>query len=108
MQLATIAGSDDATRIWDLQSGEELAALRVPDTVNRDYRRLVLATFSQSGDRLITVTDYRSARIWRRRRPEAWWGIAWMPELWLTLLTATGLVWGTCLDWRSLRKADLV
>ena len=40
--------------------------------------------------------------FYHRRRPEYWWGIAWLPEFWLTLVFGVGLVWSAWRDWRGL------
>jgi hypothetical protein len=41
-------------------------------------------------------------RIYTRRRPERWWGVAWLPEFWLTLLFAPALAWSVWRDRRTL------
>jgi len=47
-------------------------------------------------------TKYYS-QYWHRRRPEWWWGIAWLPEFWLTLMFGVGLVVSVVKDWKGLR-----
>jgi hypothetical protein len=37
-----------------------------------------------------------------RKRPEYWWGLAWLPEFWLTLLFAGALAWNVWRDRRTL------
>ena len=32
-------------------------------------------------------------RVWRQRRPERWWGLAWLPECWLSLVFSGLFVW---------------
>ncbi|HEY3323271.1 MAG TPA: hypothetical protein VGP72_22645 [Planctomycetota bacterium] len=44
--------------------------------------------------------------IWSRRRPEHWWGLAWLPEFWLTLLFSGALVWSVRRDRRELRPKE--
>jgi WD40 repeat protein len=58
------------------------------------------APFSPDGTRLIVPDD--PAVVWHRRRPEYWWGIAWLPEFWMTVLFAAALVWSV---WRDTRPA---
>ena len=41
----------------------------------------------------IAVTCAKSVVVYRRRRPEYWWGVAWLPEFWLTLVLTTALLW---------------
>ena len=57
------------------------------------------APFSPDGTRLIIPDD--PARVWQRRRPEYWWGVAWLPEFWLTALFAGALGWSV---WRDRKK----
>lgn len=40
---------------------------------------------------------------YHRRRPEYWWGVAWLPEFWLTLVFGAALVWSV---WRELRRRE--
>ena len=40
-----------------------------------------------------TGEDVYNASIFHRRRPEYWWGVARLPEFWLTVLFAGALVW---------------
>jgi len=41
--------------------------------------------------------------VWRRNHPEPWWGVAWLPEFWLTLLFAGALGWSVANDRRRFR-----
>jgi hypothetical protein len=41
--------------------------------------------------------------VWSRRRPERWWGIAWLPEFWLTLILAVLLLANVARNWRRAR-----
>jgi len=44
-------------------------------------------------------------QLLHRRRPEYWWGVAWLPEFWLTLLFAAALAFSLWRDRRVLRQA---
>jgi len=44
------------------------------------------------------------SRVYYRRRPEYWWGVAWLPEFWLTVVFGAGLVWSIISDRRRLRQ----
>lgn len=44
-----------------------------------------------------------SVVYFRRRRPEYWWGLAWLPEFWLSLLFSVGLNLSLLRDRRRLR-----
>jgi len=37
---------------------------------------------------------------WHKRRPEPWWGVAWLPPFWLTLLVVVAVPWSLWRDWR--------
>ena len=50
-----------------------------------------------------TVVDTLE-NIYRRRRPEYWWGVAWLPEFWLTVVLSGGLVVSVWRD-RKMGKA---
>jgi len=41
--------------------------------------------------------------IHERRRPEYWWGLAWLPEFWLTAVLAIAMVGSLRRDWREAR-----
>lgn len=36
---------------------------------------------------------YKQVQVWHRRRPEFWYGFAWLPEFWLTVILAGALLW---------------
>jgi hypothetical protein len=40
----------------------------------------------------------KSVHLFECRRPEYWWGVAWLPEFWLTALLAGALAWSV---WRD-------
>jgi WD40 repeat protein len=57
--------------------------------------------FSHDGNRIATASWDGTMRLWHRRRPEYWWGVAWLPEFWLTVLFAGALVWSVWRDRKS-------
>ena len=86
-------------RIWDARTGECLARLAAhPSPVEE-------AAFSQDGRQLL-VMHGATATLWRRRRPERWWGVFCLTELWATVLFAGVFVWSVWRDGRSLAKAS--
>ncbi len=60
------------------------------------------AAYSPDGKRIVTASYDNTARVWERRRPEWWWGVAWMPEFWLTLVLGVALVWSLIRDRRMM------
>ena len=40
--------------------------------------------------------------VWHRRRPEYWYGVAWLWEIWATVFFALALVWSVWRDYGSL------
>ena len=62
------------------------------------------ATFSPDGRRIVTASEDMTARVWERRRPEYWWGMARLLEFWVTLALGVGLLWSLCRD-RGMRGA---
>jgi hypothetical protein len=58
------------------------------------------ATFSDD-DSLIVSTSDEGVTFRRRIRPEAWWGVAWLPFFWGTLVLSAALVWSVRRDYSS-------
>jgi len=96
------------TAVWDVESGE----LRTP--TGKD----VLRAFERSSapkDMRLQATLWKaiggyktsSTSVWGRRRPEWWWGVFWLWELWLTAAFGVMLSWSLWRDRRALgrRKA---
>jgi hypothetical protein len=52
--------------------------------------------FSGVGD------DLRTFFVYHRRRPEWWWGVAWLPEFWATLVFAGAFGWSAWRDRRTM------
>ena len=77
-------GNDgDSIEIMDGDSLAHIASLRLKDTlaVCQPFLSLDESTV------LMGCADTET-RVWQRRRPECWWGIAWMPEFWIMVLIA--------------------
>jgi len=47
------------------------------------------------------IAESPRIELWHRRRPEWWYGIAYLPESWLTLLFALALLWSLRRDWQQ-------
>ncbi len=65
---------------------------------------VVSASFSPDGKRIVTGSEDTTARVWERRRPEWWWGVAWLPEFWLTAVLGVGLGVSVWCDWTRLAR----
>ncbi len=92
-------GVDDETPavIWDTGSWEPVALLYAPEGVNFG------PVFFSASDRFLTGGSGGTARIWRRRRPEWWWGVFWLPELYATAFFSLLLLWSIVRDRKALR-----
>ena len=61
------------------------------------------AKFSPDGHRIVTTHRDAITCTWTRRRPEYWWGLAWLPEFWMTVFFAGALMWSA---WRDIRDGQ--
>ena len=101
--LSLCAGWPYATaRIIDAGTRETLAALGAGAAVYvghvaPDSRHIALV--QQDPAHLGQNTIY----IYRRRRPEWWWGVFWLWEFWLTAALAAVFVWSVARDRTALR-----
>ena len=81
--------------IWDVHSGEKLCLLKIGDGTSPRFRLV------EDGN--VLYADAGFPLILHRRRPEYWWGLAWLPEFWLTAVFAAVLVWSV---WRDRKRTD--
>jgi len=83
----------DASRMRMLYSHEFGAGdVRTKVWVSGDGSQVVYYTGSWMGEYLHL----------RRRRPEYWWGVAWLPVFWAVVVLGGGLVWSVWWDRRAL------
>jgi len=54
--------------------------------------------FSLAGTRIAVAEGRYTIHIYRRRRPEWWWGVFWLWEFWLTVAFAGLFVWSVVRD----------
>ena len=88
----------DRIEIMDGESLEHIATLALhPDDTFAVCQQLLPV---DENTLLMGCAD-NHARVWRRRRPEYWWGVAWLPEFWLTVLFAGALGWSV---WRDRKR----
>jgi len=61
-------------------------------------------SFSPDGNWIVGANSLEVV-IFRRRRPERWWGVFWLWEFWLTAAFAAIFVWSVVRDRRRLARA---
>ncbi len=94
--LAHNDGSKGQAVIVDARSRHWLVCLLAEES------DVVSARFSPDGEKIVTATTVGDIRVFRRRRPEWLWGLAWLPEFWLTAAFAGLFVWSVVRDRRRL------
>ena len=62
------------------------------------------AGFSASGELIYVLSNRDRVHIYRRRRPEWWWGVFYLWEFWLTAAFAAIFVWSVVRDRRALAR----
>ena len=67
------------------------------------YRPVTDVEFSKDHRMIVSSSYDTTARIWHRRRPYEWYGVAWLPEFWLTVVLGGGLLLSLSKDRRRLR-----
>jgi WD40 repeat protein len=86
-----VTKADDRTiRVWDRMNGEQLAC--IPASQNSQI------VFLPDGRSILSGRTPHDVCIWSRRRPEYAWGVACLPEFWLTIVFAAALVWSVFRD----------
>lgn len=83
-------------RIWRTDTFDEVA--RLP-TATRWF------CFTSRPDQFITYNlSGKDKYLWGRSRPDPWWGVAWLPEFWITIVLAAALIWSIVRDARYFRR----
>ena len=90
-------GEEALVRIWDADDCRPLAVLlcQPGDSINN-------AAWSPDGNAISTYSHLGLPRLFRRRRPEWWWGVFYLKEFWATAACAALLLWSVLRDRRSL------
>lgn len=102
---------DEDGVLWDLRSNAPIARLN-------DLKRFWSGAFISSDGKHIAIYDQTregllgdargsTVGIWSRCRPEYWWGVAWLPEFWLTVVFGAAFVWSVLRDRRTLTSPGL-
>ncbi len=93
---------------WDSRRGRLAARLESgmePYGAWSNGRPITVGAPSFSADgRMLAVGANGSVCVFRRRRPEWWWGVFYLWELWLTAAFAGLFVWSVARDRRALRE----
>jgi hypothetical protein len=89
-----------AIEIGDSSSGNLLAIIGGEETSG-----VIGMRFSEDGSRLAAAC-WNTALIYHRRRPEYWWGLAWLPEFWLALIFSGAFIWSVRRDRRELYRRN--
>lgn len=102
-RLLAILYPDYSVALIDSATGDVLQTFPRQRTISRN-----LAAFSKDGQTFATQNqDSYAIIVYRRHRPEPLHGLAWLPEFWLLLTFASGLLWSILRDRRE-RKSALI
>ena len=80
--------------LFDGRSGALLSNLDYNSYRNAN-RPNYLNEFSSDSSRFLCRANRDTTQVWRRHRPEYWWGIIVLPAFWTTLALFIALVWNT-------------
>ena len=107
-------GSALGVHSWYAQTGEKLSCVLSPESLPHlrkcggpeawtSGEEWSYCEKTPDGEHMLSLKGGR-LRVLSARRPEYWWGLAWLPEFWLTHLLALGFIWSLWRDRRDLRK----
>ena len=96
-RMAATSSEGKMLQIWSIPRKQLLWTTHVADDA-------YFGTFSPDGERLVTGGSESRCLVWRRRRPEWWWGVFWLREFWLTAAFAAIFVWSVVRDRRRLAR----
>jgi len=84
-------------RVWNAKSGKRIAAVRAKG-------QITLVSISRDGNRLVGFGD-DYVGVFRRNRPEEWWGMFWLPGFW-GMVMCGGLIVGNVVRNRRRVKSE--
>ncbi|HYG74326.1 MAG TPA: hypothetical protein VEK08_04910 [Planctomycetota bacterium] len=87
------ASCDGRLSIWKVFRDNPLAYVVGPPD-------LISASLSPNGENIAAAARSGAVWLYSKRRPEYWWGLAWLPEFWLTLALGTVFCWSVIGDRR--------
>jgi hypothetical protein len=89
--------SSKSLHVHDMKSGERL------QTLKGDWCFYNSSTFLPDCERFIAQNwESNAIHLWRRYRPEYWYGLAWLPEFWITITLVGTLILNLRRDWCEL------
>jgi WD40 repeat protein len=111
-QRLFVGFSGGSVKIYDYRSMQVLfgKSFVAPD----EYEVSAIKFFPDNGNKVLVILASTGWECWEkskhvhllsRCRPEYWWGVAWLPEFWATLLFGVGLGWSVWRDKRRFLKA---
>ncbi len=81
-------------RVYDAKNGNCIAVMG---------KESCDVAFSPDGRHIAVADRYFSLAVFRRRRPEWWWGVFWLPELYATAFFSLLLIWSVWRDRKHLQ-----
>ena len=93
----------DGLKVVDARDGRTLDWFRMSDS--DETEQVSTSVLSPDGETLATDGPDGCILLWRRNRPEWWWGLAWLPEFWVTLVCAAAVIWSVRREFRGARSA---
>jgi len=126
LELLDHSGNLKSVVIWDRKTGKYLFSgeasaiskdskqifarrrlFRPPDPLEKaTFVEYEAVYFLADPDRILARYEtelHRGLHLLARFRPEPWWGIAWLPEFWLTVIVAGAFLWILYCDWKRNR-----
>jgi WD40 repeat protein len=85
--------------VWDTTNQSRLFDLSLPLKLYKQH--IYGGLFLPDSGRIVTGSSDNNCHVWTQRRPEAWWGLAWLPEFWCVIVFGVGLIWSIWRDQRS-------
>ena len=107
----SIATSADGARVFHCRGKDQHSELRSTEgstllLLNDSYLGAFLDDDTLEVQLLVNDFDDALPAIqWHRRRPERWWGLAWLWEFWATVVLGGALVWSLWRDGRRFKTS---
>ena len=102
-RLFTASFGHGGMNLWDVETGELLWSFE-HDLEKRGAWQISQRDFFTPDARRMVIGDASRTRVWRRLRPEQWWGIFALYHFWLIVALSVAFAWSLWRDVRSLRR----